>query len=67
MFDKDLSGQISVKDFRQIMTKMGDRMRPSQVTRLIEQCDINRDGLIDYEAFVRMVEHAPSNLSFLDL
>ena len=45
----------------------GDQLPPGEVEEMINMCDTDGDGTIEYENFVTMVQNAPQNLGLLDL
>ncbi len=55
MFDKEGNGTISTKELRHIMTTIGDKLTDEEVNQMIEEADIDGDGVINYEEFVRMM------------
>ncbi len=55
VFDKEGNGTISTKELRHIMTTIGDKLTDEEVNQMIEEADIDGDGVINYEEFVRMM------------
>jgi calmodulin len=55
VFDKDGNGTISTKELRHIMTTIGDKLTDEEVNQMIEEADVDGDGIINYEEFVRMM------------
>ena len=55
VFDKDGNGTLSTKELRHIMTTIGDKLTDEEVDQMIEEADIDGDGVINYEEFVRMM------------
>lgn len=55
VFDKDANGLISSTELRHIMTTLGDRLTDEEVDEMIREADIDGDGYINYEEFVRMM------------
>lgn len=55
VFDKDANGMISSNELRHIMTTLGDRLTEEEVDEMIREADIDGDGYINYEEFVRMM------------
>jgi len=54
VFDKDGSGSISAQELRQVMNNLGEGLTDVEVDEIIQEADIDGDGEIDYEEFVRM-------------
>ena len=46
---------ISSTELRHIMTTLGDKLTEEEVDEMIREADIDGDGCINYEEFVRMM------------
>eukprot|EP00049_Salpingoeca_infusionum_P003661 m.69325 g.69325 ORF g.69325 m.69325 type:complete len:175 (-) comp12222_c0_seq8:4216-4740(-) len=66
IFDRDLSGFVSVEDFKQAMMTLGEKLPESEVDEMIAMCEVTPDGYIPYEAFVTAVQNAADTVNFLD-
>ncbi|KAL4238659.1 hypothetical protein ACF0H5_003366 [Mactra antiquata] len=55
VFDPDNLGYILASDLRHIMTTKGDKMTDEEVDEMIEDADLDGDGHIEYEEFVKML------------
>ncbi|XP_060602173.1 neo-calmodulin-like [Ruditapes philippinarum] len=55
VFDPDNLGYILSSDLRHIMTTKGDKMSDDEVDEMIEDADLDGDGHIEYEEFVKML------------
>jgi calmodulin len=55
VFDKDGNGMISSTELRHVMTTLGDQLTDEEVDEMIREADIDGDGYINYEEFVRMM------------
>jgi len=53
VFDRDANGVISLQELKFVMTSSGERLKEEEIDDLIREADINGDGFIDYEDFVR--------------
>ncbi len=52
-FDKEGNGIISSNELRHIMITLGERLSDEEVDEIIREADINGDGFIYYEDFVK--------------
>ena len=55
MFDEDGNGYISADELRYVMTYLGEKLTDEEVDELIREGDIDGDGQLDYEEFVKMI------------
>ena len=56
-FDKDKSGKISKKEFKEILEEAGVTQLPGKaIDELVESCDRNKDGEIDYMEFLESMK-----------
>ena len=55
VFDKDGNGFISAAELRHVMTNLGEKLTDEEVDEMIREADIDGDGQINYEEFVKMV------------
>jgi len=55
VFDKDGNGFISAAELRHIMTNLGEKLTDDEVDEMIREADIDGDGQINYEEFVKMM------------
>ncbi|XP_077177188.1 calcium-binding protein 2 isoform X2 [Paroedura picta] len=55
-FDTNGDGQISVAELREAMRKLlGQQLNYHEVDEILKDVDLNGDGLVDFEEFVRMM------------
>ena len=52
MLDKDGKGFISVADLRQMMSNLGEGMTDEEVDEMINDADVDGDGMVNYNEFV---------------
>ena len=48
-------GFISAAELRHIMTNLGEKLTDEEVDEMIREADIDGDGQINYEEFVKMM------------
>ena len=54
-FDKDGNGEISLVEFRTVLTQLGDPMDDDEVSLFFKLVDRNNDGKLQYDEFLEMV------------
>ena len=55
VFDSDGNGMITADELRQIMANLGEKLTEEEVEEMVKEADIDGDGQINYEEFVRMM------------
>lgn len=55
LFDKDSDGKITTKELGTVMRSLGQNPLESELTDMINEVDINSDGLIDFPEFLTMM------------
>ena len=55
VFDKEGNGLIQTDELKHIMMTIGDKMTEVEADEMIHEADIDDDGVISYEEFVRMM------------
>ncbi|XP_042987027.1 calmodulin-like [Carya illinoinensis] len=55
VFDQDQDGYISPNELRHVMINLEERLTDEEVDQMIRDADLDGDGLINYEEFVRMM------------
>merc|ERR1712187_564509 len=59
LFDKDGDGTITTKELgtviRHVMTNLGEKLTDEEVDEMIREADVDGDGQINYEEFVKMM------------
>jgi calmodulin len=55
VFDKDGNGFISAAELRHVMTNLGEKLTDEECDEMIREADIDGDGQINYEEFVKMM------------
>ncbi|XP_035697898.1 calmodulin-A-like isoform X2 [Branchiostoma floridae] len=55
VFDKEGNGFISVPDLRHVMMNIADKMAEEEVDEMMEEADVEGDGQVCYEEFIRLM------------
>jgi calmodulin len=55
LFDSDSSGSISATELGVVMESLGQKMMPSDLKKIVAECDTDGDGTIDFDEFVTMM------------
>ena len=55
VFDRDGNGLISPNELQHVMTSLGENVTADEVEEMIKEADLDGDGHINYEEFVRMI------------
>jgi len=55
VLDKYGTGTISSKNFKHLMTHIGDKLSEAEVEEMIAEADKDGDGTLNYEEFVKML------------
>ncbi|KAF9618624.1 hypothetical protein IFM89_002319 [Coptis chinensis] len=55
VFDKDQNGYISATELRHVMINLGEKLTDEEVAQMIREADLDGDGQVNYEEFVRMM------------
>ena len=53
-FDKNKDGFISAEELRRTMEQMGERVSKEEIDAIIEKADLNGDGKISIEEFLKL-------------
>ena len=54
-FDVDEKGFIIASDLKQAMINLGENVTDKDIEQMIKDADINEDGHVDYDEFIKMV------------
>ena len=55
VFDKDGNGFISAAELRHVMTNLGEKLSDEEVDEMIREADVDGDGQVNYDEFVKMM------------
>lgn len=58
IFDKDGNGMISASELRHILCNLGEKLNDEEVDEMMREADLNGDGLVNYNEFVRIMENS---------
>lgn len=52
VFDKEGNGKIAASELKHILTKMGETLTDREVNEVMENAEVDGDGMIKYEKFI---------------
>ena len=55
VLDKDCDGYITVKELKEVLSKLGENLTQKEVKEMVDEADTNGDGRIDMEEFVELM------------
>ncbi|GFQ05459.1 calmodulin [Phtheirospermum japonicum] len=55
VFDKDQNGFISTTKLHHVMTNLGEKLTDEEVDEMIREADVDGDGKINCEEFVKVI------------
>ncbi|KAF0889338.1 hypothetical protein E2562_023641 [Oryza meyeriana var. granulata] len=55
VFDKDKDGLISAAELRHVMISLGEKLTDEEVEQMIREADLDGDGQVNFDEFVRMM------------
>uniref|UniRef100_A0A1I8IRJ3 Calmodulin n=1 Tax=Macrostomum lignano TaxID=282301 RepID=A0A1I8IRJ3_9PLAT len=55
VFDRDQDGFISPLELRHVLSNLGIKLSEREAADMIAEADFNKDGLVDFEEFYRMM------------
>jgi calmodulin len=55
VFDRDGNGLLSGQELKYVMAVVGEVLTDTEVDELIKQADVDGDGFINYQEFVKMM------------
>ncbi|KAH9249646.1 calmodulin [Batrachochytrium salamandrivorans] len=55
VFDKDGNGYISAAELRHVMCNLGEKLTDDECDEMIREADIDGDGQINYNEFVKLM------------
>ncbi|CAG8760325.1 13486_t:CDS:2 [Cetraspora pellucida] len=56
VFDKDGNGLISAAELKVVMSSIGEKLSDEEIDEMIHEADVDGDGQINYEEFVKMMK-----------
>ena len=55
IFDRDGNGYIDMMELKSVVTRMGAPITEQEADELFKEADLNGDGKLDYDEFVKMI------------
>lgn len=55
IFDRDGNGYIDAKELKQVVTRLGQVLTSDEADEFMLEADLDGDGKLDYNEFVRMM------------
>ena len=55
VFDQDGNGFITPSELRQVMANLGEALTDEEIDQMIKEADMDGDGQVNYEEFVRLM------------
>merc|ERR1711907_714538 len=55
VFDRDGNGFISAAELRHVMPNLGEKLTDEEVDEMIREADVDGDGQINYDEFVKIM------------
>ncbi|XP_020104890.1 calmodulin-like protein 8 [Ananas comosus] len=55
VFDKDQNGFISASELSNVMINLGEKLTDEEVEQMIKEADMDGDGQVNFEEFVKMM------------
>lgn len=55
VFDRDGNGYITSNELKNVMITLGEYLTPDEVEELVKEADLDGDGQINYEEFIKLM------------
>jgi calmodulin len=55
VFDRDGNGFITALELKKVMSNLGETLSNEEIDEMIREADVDHDGQINYDEFVRMM------------
>ena len=55
VFDRNKNGYITSHELRSAMTNLGENLTTEEVEEMIKEADLDNDGQIDFDEFMKMI------------
>ena len=55
VFDRDGNGFITSHELRHVMSNLGQSLSPEEIEEMVREADVDGDGQINYDEFVKMM------------
>lgn len=53
-FDMDANGYITANELKKVLTSLGEKVSDAEISEMIRECDMDKDGKINYEGESRV-------------
>jgi Ca2+-binding EF-hand superfamily protein len=57
VFDLNGDGEITIEELGKVLNNIGQNLSQTQINEMMKQADINKDGLIDFDEFKKMMSN----------
>lgn len=57
VFDKDGTNIINVKEWKHVMTHLGEKLSNEEMDDILAEMEVTEDGTMNYEDFIRLMFH----------
>ncbi|GLV38421.1 rhomboid-4 [Carabus blaptoides fortunei] len=64
MFDDNKDGRIDLKELKGMIRKFGNNVPPDVTKKIFKMCDEDNDGYLNYQDFMKMVNHPELKVLF---
>ena len=57
IFDKNNTGVITPKNVLAVFSKIDDTIKEEEILRMFKECDLDKDGYLNFKEFSRMIKN----------
>ena len=55
MFDRNRDGYVDARELKKVTTTLGQQLSPEELEAFMHEADMDSDGKLNYEEFVKMM------------